>query len=125
MEDEDLGFVFDCWGRSLRPCYGDVLAVDYLDGLRAHLSSVLEGAVTAWVSHPPGSPSFIIGWLIGSPPHRVDYVYTRGEYRKNGAARRILAHAGYRLDKLATYSRLTTEARNVCRNHGVTVLPRF
>ena len=117
--------MFDTWGRSLRGCYGDVGSVAYVDGLREHLRATLGGTVAAHVAHPPVAPTLIVAWVIGLPPYRVDYCYTRGEYRRGGCMRRLLQYAGYDVGKLETYSRLTSPTRMICRKHGVKVLPRF
>lgn len=121
LVNDDIGYVFETWGRSLRPCYRDIEGKDYLDGLRAHLQVLLGGQKprVALVATPPQTPSVIVGWLVGEPPSHIDYVYTRAEYRQAKVARRLVEAAGFDLGMLETGSRTSAVATAIARTHGI------
>lgn len=111
---DDLGYVIDTWGRSLRGEYPDARTTDFVDGVRRGIDRRLRDGAKVFVVHPNGESDLILGWACVDGPI-VHYVYVRQAYRRLGVARRLIDEIGYALP--LHVDAITDDLRAIKRAH--------
>lgn len=110
---DDLGYVIDTWGRSLRGEYPDARTTDFVDGVKRGIARRLQDA-RVLVAYPKAEPSLILGWTcVGHAV--IHFVYVRQAYRRLGLARRLIEETGH--GQPLHVDAMTNDLRAIRRSH--------
>ena len=93
LSDED--FVYSTWMKSFRDSsYARAIPTQlYNMGQRSRIYRVLEAKDTVvQIACDPNTEELIYGYMVSAYPNVLHYVYTKGQYRKLGIAKALLAN---------------------------------
>lgn len=104
--DADRNFIADSWRRSLQdaPAYGRMPARGYVAWINTIITHFLgAGGALALadtdrllVARDKVRPTYLYGWLLGrdlKPGFALVYLFVKGAHRREGIAKKLLAHA--------------------------------
>lgn len=100
FEITDRSFILRSWIRCHRRNHSGISDEDYFYG-QTHLIYALSGNSKIVIACDAAKPEFILGFACGRMATNgrdiiMHYVYVKEAYRKNGVARDLVSHIGYR-----------------------------
>jgi GNAT superfamily N-acetyltransferase len=117
---DDLGYVIDTMGRSLRPEYPDMRTSDFAGWIRARISRVLDAGAEILIAHDGEAPELIRGYVVFDPTV-LHYLFIRAEFRGEGLGRRLLEATGLKGELVCTH--LTAAGRRYKASHNMRFVP--
>ena len=119
-EADDMGFLFNCWLRTLRVPNKHVPADKYFPPLKSIIARIAQQAHVL-VACDQADPEYILAYAVADPVEppaeeiRVHFAYTKRSFRRMGLQKELMKRLGYAPGMQISASFWTYYLAEICR----------
>lgn len=127
FELPDRSFILKSWLKSYRKYQAGVPDELYFKGQTALIFAIATRSKLV-IACDKDNPGFIIGFVCGHLCENltdtiIHYIYVKDDYRRNGIARDLVMHLGYRQQGNILATHWTKPVTSICQSYPVVYNP--